>query len=56
KILSIMSDNMSNNDTMISELVNNVAHFKGKNSQTHCFLHVVNLIVKSLIRQFDPPK
>ncbi|KAG2740485.1 hypothetical protein P692DRAFT_201675684, partial [Suillus brevipes Sb2] len=53
KILSITSDNASNNDTMISELADNVAHFEGKNSQTRCFLHVVNLVAKSLIRQFD---
>lgn len=35
---------------MLSDLV---LMFAGPVSQTHCFLHIVNLIVKSLLCQFD---
>lgn len=41
---------------MINELADRVAHFGGKNSQTRCFLHIVNLVAKSLIREFDTSK
>jgi hypothetical protein len=41
---------------MINELADRVAHFSGKNSQTCCFLHIVNLVAKSLIREFDTSK
>lgn len=38
---------------MLSELV---PAFAGPASQTRCFLHIVNLIAKSLLRQFDAKK
>lgn len=41
---------------MIDELADRVAHFGGKNSQTRCFLHIVNLVAKTLIREFDTSK
>ncbi|KIK18569.1 hypothetical protein PISMIDRAFT_14278, partial [Pisolithus microcarpus 441] len=56
KILSITCDNASNNDAMIDELARNVPTFGGKASHTRCFLHIVNLMAKSLIRQFDIKK
>ncbi len=30
--------------------------FDGQASHTYCFAHIVNLVAKSLLRQFDPPK
>lgn len=30
--------------------------FPGPANQTRCFLHVVNLVVKSILKQFDLPK
>ena len=30
--------------------------FPGATNQTRCFLHILNLVVKSIIRQFDLPK
>ena len=56
EILSITCDNASNNDTMIKELANLIDEFPGPVNQTRCFTHVLNLVVKSIIRQFDLPK
>jgi len=56
QILSITCDNASNNDTMIAELVNLLNDFAGPANQTRCFTHILNLVVKSVICQFDLPK
>ncbi|KAF8546591.1 hypothetical protein OG21DRAFT_1373998, partial [Imleria badia] len=52
-ILSVTCDNASNNDAMIKALSKMVPTFRGAASHTRCFLHIVNLVAKSLIRQFD---
>jgi hypothetical protein len=41
---------------MVRELSNKVPAFGGVTSHTRCFLHTVNLIAKSLIREFDVKK
>jgi hypothetical protein len=41
---------------MTAELADIVKEFPGAKNQTRCFLHVLNLVVKSIIRQFDLPK
>ena len=41
---------------MIEELANLLDDFPGPANQTQCFLHILNLVVKSIIRQFDLPK
>jgi len=51
-----MCDNVSNNDMMIEELANLLNDFPGPANQTQCFTHVLNLVVKSIIQQFDSPK
>ena len=56
QILSITADNASSNDTLTTELADCIAHFGGPTTRTRCFLHVINLVVKSLIKQFDLPK
>jgi hypothetical protein len=56
QILSVTCDNASNNDTMIEELKDLVAAFAGEASRTRCFAHIINLIAKSVIKQFDVPK
>ena len=53
KVLAVTCDNASNNDVMIRELARLVPTFEGEVSHTHCFLHVINLVSKSLIHQFD---
>jgi hypothetical protein len=56
QILSITCDNASNNDTMIEELTNLLDDFPGPPNQMWCFTHILNLVVKSIICQFDSPK
>src|SRR5260221_1281624 len=56
QILSITCDNATNNDAMIEELANLLDDFPGPANQTRCFTHVLNLVVKSIIWQFDSPK
>ena len=41
---------------MIVELAKLVEEFLGAANQTWCFLHILNLVVKSIIWQFDLPK
>ena len=41
---------------MIEELEDRIKDFAGLINHTRCFLHVLNLVVKSVIRQFDLPK
>ena len=41
---------------MIAELANLIDDFPGPANQTRCFLHILNLVIKSIIRQFDVPK
>jgi hypothetical protein len=41
---------------MIDELEDLVAAFPGEPGRTRCFAHIINLIVKSVIKQFDVPK
>ena len=41
---------------MIDELANLLDDFPGSANQTRCFTHVLNLVVKSIIKQFDLPK
>ncbi|KAG1871907.1 hypothetical protein C8R48DRAFT_556663, partial [Suillus tomentosus] len=53
KILSVTCDNASNNDTMVNELSDLLEDFPGETNRTQCFLHIVNLVAKTLIRQFD---
>ena len=40
---------------MITELASLIDDFPGSENQTRCFTHVLNLVVKSIIRQFDLP-
>ena len=41
---------------MVTELVYLLDDFPGSANQTRCFAHVLNLVVKSIISQFDLPK
>jgi hypothetical protein len=41
---------------MVKELEKLVANFPGPANQTRCFLHIINLVVKSILQQFDIPK
>jgi hypothetical protein len=41
---------------MISELEDLLDEFPGASNQTRCFAHILNLVVKSILHQFDVPK
>ena len=41
---------------MVDELKNLIDVFPGESNRTRCFDHIVNLIAKSVIQQFDTPK
>lgn len=40
----------------MTELIDMVPHFAGQASHTHCFLHIINLVAKSLLREFNTSK
>jgi hypothetical protein len=41
---------------MIEELASLIDAFPGPENQTRCFTHILNLVVKTIIKQFDLPK
>lgn len=41
---------------MVDELAERIEEYSGEEHCTQCFAHVVNLIAKSLLNQFKPPK
>jgi hypothetical protein len=41
---------------MIEELANLLDNFPGTANQTCCFTHILNLVVKSILAQFELPK
>lgn len=56
KILSVTCDNASNNDTMINHLAEMLKEFPGEANRTRCFTHILNLVARCIMRQFDDPK
>ena len=56
QILSITCDNASVNDAMIEKLSKLVPNYLGKETHIHCFLRVLNLVAKAVIKMFDVPK
>ena len=41
---------------MIAELAEILKTFPGSTNRTRCFTHILNLVARSIIRQFDLPK
>ncbi|KAG1722957.1 uncharacterized protein EDB91DRAFT_1040319, partial [Suillus paluster] len=56
QILCITCDNASSNDTMVEVLSDLIPSFPGDPNHAWCFNHVIALVAKSLIHQFDVPK
>lgn len=52
-MLSVTADNATANDVMIDELEDLVESFRGQVARVRCFDHTINLIVKTILRQFD---
>ena len=50
------TDNVSNNDSMIEHLADRLEDFPGASNQTRCFLHILSITAKAIIKQFDVPK
>lgn len=55
-MLTVTVDNASNNDKMVTELAELILSFPGSTNQVHCFAHILNLIAKMVIHQFDSGK
>jgi hypothetical protein len=53
QVLGITCDNATNNDAMVEELAKRFPHFKGQLHRARCFVHILNLVVKSIMRLFD---
>ncbi|PIL26839.1 hypothetical protein GSI_11103 [Ganoderma sinense ZZ0214-1] len=53
KAYGVTCDNATNNDTMIDMLADKIPGFNGQCAHVRCFLHVLNLITKALLKQFD---
>src|SRR6202030_1804579 len=56
QILSVTCDNATSNDVMISHLATILEEFPGSANRTRCFAHILNLVAKCIMRQFDAPK
>jgi hypothetical protein len=54
-MLSITADNASNNNMMVDKLSTLLCNFPGEVNRTQCLLHIVNLVAKQLLKQFDVP-
>ncbi|PBK68118.1 hypothetical protein ARMSODRAFT_839630, partial [Armillaria solidipes] len=52
-ILGLTCDNAVNNDTMVDALATCISSFPGQAHHVRCFAHVVNLVAKSLLKQFE---
>src|SRR6266704_1670635 len=56
QILSITCDNAMANDTMIDYLADTLETFPGSANWTCCFAHILNLVAKCIMQQFDALK
>ena len=56
QILGVTADNASNNDKMIEHLAVVIDTFPGAPNQTRCFAHILNLVAKTVLHQFEGRK
>ena len=54
-MLAITCDNVNNNNVLVDKLKKKILTFGGEASCIWCFAHVINLVAKSIITQFDLP-
>ena len=54
--MGVTCDNASNNDTMIESLATIMSQFSGEANRARCLAHIVNLVAKIILRQFDKSK
>ena len=55
QFLGVMCDNTLNNDTMVNKLDYQIDELSEVN-RIQCFLHIINLIARAMLRQFDVNK
>ncbi|RXW14793.1 hypothetical protein EST38_g11056 [Candolleomyces aberdarensis] len=53
KLLSVTCNNASSNDTMINEIAKLILSYPGAVNRVRCLAHVVNLVVKIILWQFN---
>ena len=53
QILAITCDNMMGNDKMINKLAARLVEFPGAPNHVCCFTHILNLVVRSIMHQFN---
>ncbi|KAG2035957.1 hypothetical protein BDR03DRAFT_821952, partial [Suillus americanus] len=56
QMLCVTCDNAANNTVMVDNLAEALPSFPGKANHMRCFLHTINLVVKSLLKEFDMTK
>jgi hypothetical protein len=56
QILGVTCDNASNNDTMVETMATILSHLSGEANRARCLAHIVNLVAKIILRQFDKSK
>ena len=55
-MLGVTCDNASANERMVENLAKLVVDFPGDANRARCLAHIVNLVVKIILRQFDISK
>ena len=55
-MLGVTCDNASANDKMVESMAEIMAHFSGEANQARCLAHIVNLVAKIILHQFDMSK
>jgi hypothetical protein len=55
-MLCVTCDNAANNTVMVENLAEALPSFPGRANHTRCFLHTINLVAKSLLKEFDMTK
>ena len=55
-MLGVTCDNASANERMVENLAKLVVDFPGDANHARCLAHIVNLVVKIILRQFDISK
>ncbi|GBE84423.1 hypothetical protein SCP_0604020 [Sparassis crispa] len=56
KMLGVTADNAMSNNLMIDELAKLIESFQGQANHARCFNHIMNLMAKTFLCQFDVPK
>jgi hypothetical protein len=55
-VLSVTCNNVSVNDVMIDKMEYLLTDFPGATNRTQCFAHILNLVVKTIMKCFDVAK